>query len=86
MIPSAHALRLWANGVGVLGVLPFSAAGVGFRSGRGRSVREQAPSIPTPGAGYHIGIDGLGLPLVLLTTLPGWISILSRWNAIRERL
>ena len=43
-----------------------------------------SPSIPTPGASHDIGIDGLGLPLVLLTTLLGWMSILSSWNAIRR--
>jgi hypothetical protein len=47
---------------------------------------ERAPWIPTLGAAYHIGIDGLGLLLVMLTTLLGWISILSSWNAIGERL
>jgi NADH-quinone oxidoreductase subunit M len=47
---------------------------------------EKAPWIPTLGATYHIGIDGLGLLLVMLTTLLGFISILSSWNAIHDRL
>jgi NADH-quinone oxidoreductase subunit M len=47
---------------------------------------EKAPWIPTLGATYHIGIDGLGLLLVMLTTLLGFLSILSSWNAIHERL
>ena len=47
---------------------------------------EKAPWIPTLGATYHIGIDGLGLLLVMLTTLLGFIAILSSWNAIHERL
>ncbi len=33
-----------------------------------------------------MGIDGLGLLLVMLTTLLGLISILSSWSAIQERL
>ena len=33
-----------------------------------------------------MGIDGLGLLLVMLTTLLGLISILSSWSAIHDRL
>ena len=47
---------------------------------------ERAAWIPSLGASYHIGIDGLGLLLVMLTTLLGFIAILSSWNAINERL
>ena len=46
---------------------------------------ERASWIPTLGAGYHIGIDGLGLLLVMLTTLLGFVAILSSWN-VTERL
>ncbi len=35
---------------------------------------------------YHIGIDGLSILLVLLTTLLTPISILSTWTAIEERV
>jgi NADH-quinone oxidoreductase subunit M len=38
------------------------------------------------GAKYKFGIDGISLLLVLLTTLLGFISILSSWDAITERL
>ncbi len=42
--------------------------------------------IPSIGAGYVLGIDGVSFLLVLLTTLLGWISILSSWNAIQDRV
>jgi NADH-quinone oxidoreductase subunit M len=42
--------------------------------------------IPTIGAGYYIGIDGISFLLIILTTLLGAISILSSWNAIQERV
>ncbi|MBZ5627738.1 MAG: NADH-quinone oxidoreductase subunit M [Acidobacteriia bacterium] len=42
--------------------------------------------IPSIGAGYNLGIDGISFLLILLTTLLGWISILSSWNAIQERV
>ncbi len=42
--------------------------------------------IPSIGAGYYLGIDGISFLLILLTTLLGWISILSSWNAIQDRV
>ncbi|MDT8070134.1 MAG: NADH-quinone oxidoreductase subunit M [Terriglobia bacterium] len=41
--------------------------------------------IPTIGAGYHLGIDGISFLLIILTTLLGAISILSSWEAIQDR-
>src|SRR5512142_1271255 len=42
--------------------------------------------IPTIGAGYMLGIDGISFLLIMLTTLLGAGSILSSWNAIQERV
>src|SRR5690348_8388749 len=42
--------------------------------------------IPSIGAGYYLGIDGLSFLLIILTTLLGSISILSSWNAIQDRV
>src|SRR6201993_619786 len=42
--------------------------------------------IPTIGAGYVLGIDGISFLLIMLTTLLGWISILSSWTAIQDRV
>jgi len=42
--------------------------------------------IPSIGAGYVIGIDGISFLLIMLTTLLGWISILSSWTAIENRV
>ncbi len=42
--------------------------------------------IPSIGAGYHLGIDGISFLLIMLTTLLGFISILSSWNAIQDRV
>ncbi len=38
--------------------------------------------IPAIGASYHIGVDGISLLLVLLTTFTGAIVVLSTWKAI----
>jgi NADH-quinone oxidoreductase subunit M len=47
---------------------------------------ERAPWIPSIGAEYFLGIDGLSALLVLLTTMMGSIAVLSSWTAITERL
>jgi len=38
------------------------------------------------GARYIVGVDGISMLLVLLTTLLGLIAILSSWTAIRQRV
>jgi NADH-quinone oxidoreductase subunit M len=48
--------------------------------------QERLPWIPSIGAEYYIGIDGLSTLLILLTTMMGFIAILSSWNAITERV
>ena len=47
---------------------------------------EHAPWIPSVGAEYFLGVDGLSTLLILLTTMMGFIAILSSWNAITERV
>ena len=42
--------------------------------------------IPSIGSGYVLGIDGISFLLIMLTTMLGWISILSSWNAIQDRV
>ncbi len=41
--------------------------------------------IPSIGAKYSLGIDGISLLLIMLTTLLGALSILSSWSAIKMR-
>ena len=47
---------------------------------------ERAPWIPSVGAEYFLGVDGLSTLLILLTTMMGCISVLSAWDAITERV
>jgi NADH-quinone oxidoreductase subunit M len=46
---------------------------------------ENVEWINSIGARYHLGVDGISLWLVLLTTLLVPISILSSWNSIKKR-
>jgi NADH-quinone oxidoreductase subunit M len=54
--------------------------GTGFR------FEQNVPWIGAIGANYHIGVDGISLWLVLLTTLLMPISILSSWQAVEKRV
>ncbi|HEX2269700.1 MAG TPA: NADH-quinone oxidoreductase subunit M [Pyrinomonadaceae bacterium] len=58
--------------------------GVGA-SGAGFHFEENVTWIGSIGARYHIGVDGISLWLVLLTTLLMPIAILSSWTAIHKR-
>src|SRR4051812_33511608 len=47
---------------------------------------ERFPWIPSIGAEYFLGVDGLSALLILLTTMMGFIAILSSWTAITKRV
>jgi NADH-quinone oxidoreductase subunit M len=47
---------------------------------------EQARWIPNLGITYHVGIDGISLLLVLLTTFLSPLALLSTWRAIEHRV
>jgi NADH-quinone oxidoreductase subunit M len=58
-----------------------------YDAGRGGFQFEHRASwIPSIGVQYYVGIDGISLLLLLLTTFLGFISILSSWTAITERV
>src|SRR5579872_3324370 len=87
-IPSsnARAIRLWANIAAFLGFLVSVPLVTNFDTTKDYQFVEKASWIPSIGATYQIGIDGLGLLLVMLTTVIGVVAILCSWNAIHERL
>jgi len=47
---------------------------------------EKGDWIPSLGVKYMIGVDGISLLLVMLTTLVSFLAILSSWNAIENKL
>jgi NADH-quinone oxidoreductase subunit M len=47
---------------------------------------ERMPWIPSVGAEYFLGVDGFSMLLILLTTMMGFIAMLSSWTAISERV
>ncbi len=48
--------------------------------------QEQVPWIPFFGITYHVGMDGISLLLVVLTTTLTWISLLASFGPIKTRL
>jgi len=84
---SKDVIRLWANLV-TFGAFLYSLRLVKlFQTGDpGFQFEENVDWIPSLGAHYHIGIDGISLLLVMLTTLMGFIAVLCSWNAIQDRV
>jgi len=79
-------VRLWANFAALAGFLVSLPLVFQFDHTKDYQFVEKALWIPSIGAYYHLGIDGLGLLLVMLTTVIGFLAILSSWRAIEDRL
>jgi NADH-quinone oxidoreductase subunit M len=47
---------------------------------------QEARWIDSIGAKYVVGVDGISMLLILLTTLLGFVAILSSWTAIKDRV
>jgi NADH-quinone oxidoreductase subunit M len=80
-------IRLIANGVALAGFLisvplwwVYDATNPEFQ------FVERLTWIPSIGAEYFLGVDGFSTLLILLTTMMGFIAVLSSWNAITERV
>ena len=58
---------------------------VAFRPVAGMQFEEKFSWIPSIGASYHLGVDGISVLLVLLTTLLTAVSVLSSFSAVTER-
>jgi len=84
---NANLIRWVANLVGLAGFLISLPLVFWFDSSNGDfQFAERVSWIPSIGANYALGIDGITLLLVMLTTLLGSIAILSSWSAIQVRL
>ena len=88
VIPSSNerAIKMWANIASFIGFLVCLPLLFGFDRTQDFQFVEKVNWIPSIGASYHLGIDGFGLLLVVMTGLLSFLSILSSWNAITFRL
>src|SRR3954469_10161801 len=80
-------IRLWANIVGFAGFFISLPLWFWFDFDKSDQFQfvQQVPWIKALGAEYHVGIDGISLLLIMLTTLLGPLAILSSWSAIEVR-
>lgn len=84
----ANLHRRIGNIFGFLGLLVSLPLIWKFNSGPGApqfQFVENADWIPSIGAHFTLGIDGLSFLMVMLTTVLGAIAILSSWSAIHKR-
>src|SRR5271157_3554827 len=80
-------IKIWANLASLAGFLVSIPLVTRFQAGApGFQFAERANWIPALGAHYAIGIDGISLLLVMLTTLMGFIAALCSWRAVDERV
>ncbi|TAL38431.1 MAG: NADH-quinone oxidoreductase subunit M [Spirochaetes bacterium] len=81
------AVRLIANAAALLEFFATLYLLAGFSvAAEGMQFIERAEWIPRVNAQYLLGIDGISLLLILLTSLLTFLATLSSWDAIRERL
>jgi NADH-quinone oxidoreductase subunit M len=88
-----NAVRWWGNIVLFIDFL-LSLPLVFWFSAPGESGKQEAlfrfverhDWIPSIGAQYHLGIDGISFLLIMLTSVLGFISVLSSWSSIQERV
>jgi NADH-quinone oxidoreductase subunit M len=89
LIPSSakNVIRFWANLVGFATFLLSLPLVTRFdKNALSYQMVERFDWIPSLGAKYLIGLDGISLLMVMLTTLVSFLAILSSWNAIEERV
>jgi len=78
--------RLVGNLFGVLGFVASLPLMIHFPAGSsGYEFKEAADWIPSIGARYSLGADGISVLLVMLTTLLGMLAIASSWSDIQQR-
>jgi NADH-quinone oxidoreductase subunit M len=77
-IALATALLAWLLSLVLLAVFVSGQAGFQFK--------ETIDWIPSFGIQYKVGVDGLSVLMVVLTTTLTWISILASFGPIRERV
>lgn len=81
---NARQVTLWVSGftflVSLVLLLGFDASNPGYQ------FEERADWLPGTGISYHMGVDGISMPFVLLSTFLTPLAILASWKAITHRV
>jgi NADH-quinone oxidoreductase subunit M len=84
---NAHRLIRWIALLASLASFGFSLALLGYDpAGAEFQFREELPWIPAFGMNYILGVDGISVVLVILTTLLSVVSIFYSWDPITTRV
>jgi NADH-quinone oxidoreductase subunit M len=82
-----RALKVGALAVSLLALALSLPLYFGFDGGSAAfQFEEQRAWMPSLGVSYHVGIDGISLLLVLLTTFLTPLALASAWHAIEDRV
>ena len=83
IIRGSRNVALWVSGFTfVMSLVVFA----GFDpSATGYQLEDRGEWLIRDGIGYHMGIDGISMPFVLLTTLLSPLAILASWESIKYR-
>ena len=80
-------IRWWANLTAAAGLLVSVPLVLQFDKTRdGYQFVEKLDWIPALGARYIVGIDGISLLLVMLTTVMGFLAIFYSWTTVQDRV
>jgi len=81
-------IRMWANIVALVGFVISLPVWLWFDFDKSDTMQYvvKMPWIQSLGVSFYVGIDGITLLLVMLTTLIGPLAILSSWEAIQVRV
>ena len=81
---NARHVALWVSGftfiISLALVFGFDATASGYQ------FEEFRDWLPGTGISYHLGVDGISMPFILLSTLLTPLSILASWKAITHRV
>ncbi|HZI51968.1 MAG TPA: NADH-quinone oxidoreductase subunit M [Terriglobia bacterium] len=84
---STTLMKWWANIVAVTGFLVSLPLWLSFNFDDPQMQKVvSVPWIQSLGVNFHVGVDGISLLLVMLTTLIGPLAVLSSWDAIQTRV
>jgi NADH-quinone oxidoreductase subunit M len=82
-----HRAIRWVALLAALASFFFSMVLLGYDTGGSEfQFREEVEWIPAFGMGYRLGVDGLSVVLVLLTTVLSVVAILYSWDPIQTRV
>jgi NADH-quinone oxidoreductase subunit M len=82
--PSAYKATALVTSIVTLALAIFLATQ--FQTGTADyQFQENASWIASLGISYHLGVDGISLLMILLTTLLSVVAILGSWNSIKDR-